>query len=158
MAHGPNFAVVPKNPPIIQYVTAVEQSCTKLEEGKAEEFRVQVKVTIQKIQNQKPNITKGERIALTKLKKNPSRMVLTADKGVALVVMNTEDYKKKAEDLLKQHTYRVMASDATISLKNKLITLLKSMKAKVGIKEELYKKALPHRGRIPQILWAPKDP
>ena len=46
LAHGPNFAVVPKNPPIIQYVAAVEQACTKLEEGKAEEFRVQVKVTI----------------------------------------------------------------------------------------------------------------
>ena len=80
---------------------------------------------------------------MTKLKKDPSRMVLTADKGVALVVMNTEDYKKKAEELLNQNTYRAMASDPTMRLKNKLITLLKSIKAKGGIKEELYKRLYP---------------
>ena len=28
LAHGPNFVVVPKSPPIIQYVAAVEQACT----------------------------------------------------------------------------------------------------------------------------------
>ena len=59
LAHGPNFAVVPKNPPIIQYVAAVDQSYTKLEEGKAEEFTVQFKAAIQKIQKPKPNITRG---------------------------------------------------------------------------------------------------
>ena len=79
LAHGPNIAIVPKNPPIVQYVAAIEQTCTKLEEGRAEEFKV--KVAIQKIQKPKPNITREERIALTNLKKDPSRMVLTADKG-----------------------------------------------------------------------------
>ena len=44
-------------------------------------------------------------------------MVLTADKGVALVIMNTEDYKKKGEELLEQHTYRPMALDPTLRLK-----------------------------------------
>ena len=127
----------------IQYVAAVEQACTKLEEGKTDEFRVQVKVTNQKIQKPKPNITKEEKIALTKLKKDPSRMVLTADKGMALVIMNTEDYKKKAEDLSEQHTYRPMASDPTMLLKNKLTTFLKSIKAKGGIKEKLYKRLYP---------------
>ena len=106
LAHGPNFAIVPKNPPIIQYVAAIEQVCTKLEEGKAEELRVKLKAAIQKIQKPKPNITREERMALTNLKKDSSRMILTADKGVALVVMNSEDYRKKAEELLKQNTYR----------------------------------------------------
>ena len=156
MAHGPNFAVVPKNPPIIQYVAAVEQACIKSEEGKAEEFRVQVKAAIQKIQKPKPIITRGEMISLTKLNKYPSRMVVTADKGMALVVMNTEDYIKKAEDLLKWHTYRPMASDPTMRLKNKLITLFKSIKAKGGIKEELYKRLYPTGAGSPQFYGLPK--
>ena len=71
LAHGPNFAVVPKNAPIIQYIAAVEQACTKLEEGEAEEFRVQVKATIQKIQKPKPNITKGEKDSLDKAEERP---------------------------------------------------------------------------------------
>ena len=87
-----------KNPPIIQYVVAIEQVCTKMEEDKAEEFRVQVKVAIQRIQKSKPNITREERTALTKLKKDPSRMVLAADKGVALGVMNMEDYKRRLKN------------------------------------------------------------
>ena len=62
-------------------MAAIEQACTKLAEGKVEEFGVQVKVAIQKIQKPKPNITREERIALTNLKKDLSRMVLTADKG-----------------------------------------------------------------------------
>ena len=95
LAHGPNYAIVLRNPAIIQYVPAVEHACTRLEEGKAEEFRVQVKVAIQKMQQPKPNLTRGERKAISELKKDPSRMVLAADKGVVLVVLNTEDYKRK---------------------------------------------------------------
>ena len=33
LAHGPNFDIVPKDPPIIQYVAAIEHACTKLEDG-----------------------------------------------------------------------------------------------------------------------------
>ena len=40
-------------------------------------------------------------------------MILTADKGVSLVVMNTEDYIKKAEDLLNQQTYKSIPTDPT---------------------------------------------
>ena len=87
-----------------------------MEEGKAEEFRVQVKLAIQKIKPPRSNPTRGEKKAITELKKDKSRMVLTADKGVALVVLNTEDYLKKAEDLLNQNTYRALTSDPTMRL------------------------------------------
>ena len=143
LAHGPNFAVVPKDPPITQYVVAVENVCSKLEEGKAEEFRVQVKSAIQKIKHPRPNLTRGERKAIAELKGDESRMILTTDKGVALVVLNTEDYIKKAEDLLSQKTYRVLTADPTMRLKTKMINLLKTIKSKGGISEELYKRLYP---------------
>ena len=157
LAHGPNYAIVPRNPPIVQYVAAVEHACTRLEEGKAEEFRVQVKVAIKKIQKPKPNLTKGERKAKVELKKDQSRMILTADKGVALVVLNTEDYKKKAEDLLNQNTYRALTSDPTMRLKNKMINLLKSIKSKGGITEELYKRLYPTGAGSPKFYGLPKN-
>ena len=137
LAHGPNYAIVLKDPPIIQYVAAIENACTKLEEGQADEFRVQVKAAIQKIQKPKSNITSGERKAIAELKKDPSRMVLTADKGVALVMMNTENYKKKGEELLNQNTYRAITSDPTMRLKNKMIRMMKSIKTKGGMSEDL---------------------
>ena len=59
LAHGPNYAIVPRELPITQYVAAIENACTKLEEGKAEEFRVQVKLAIQKIKPPRSNLTRG---------------------------------------------------------------------------------------------------
>ena len=124
-------------------MAAIENACTKLEEGKAEEFRVQVKSAIQKIKPPRSNLTRGEKKAITELKKDKSRMVLTADKGVALVVLNTEDYLKKAEDLLNQNTYMALTSDPTMRLKNKMINLLKTIKSKGRLSEDLYRRFYP---------------
>ena len=156
LAHGPNYAIMPKEPPITQYVAAVENACTKLEEGKAEEFRVQVKSAIQKIKPPRSNLTRGERRAIAELKKDKSRMILTADKGVALVVLKTEDYLKKAEELLNQNTYRALTSDPTMRLKNKMINLLKFIKSKGGITEELYRRLYPIGAGSPKFYGLPK--
>ena len=67
-------------------------------------------------------------------------MILTADKGVSLVVMNKEDYIKKTEDLLNQPTYKSIPSDPTTRYKNKLITLLKTIMAEGGINEAVYRR------------------
>ena len=104
----------------------------------------------------KTNITRGERKAIAGLKKDPSRMVLTADKGVALVVMNTEDYKKKAEELLSQNTYRAITSDPTNRLKNKMINMLKSINTKGGMSEDLYKRLYPIGAGSPKLYGLPK--
>ena len=95
-------------------------------------------------------------MAIAELKKDPSRMLLTADKGVALVVMNTEDYKKKAEELLNQNTYRAITSDPTMKLKNKMISMLKSIKAKGGMSEDIYKRLYPTGAGSPKFYGLPK--
>ena len=73
-------------------------------------------------------------------------MILTADKGVCLVVMDKKDYMKKSEELLSKSTYKIFPSDPTTRHKNKLISLLKQSKQKVE-----YKK-IHTRGYIPQGL------
>ena len=83
---------------------AIEKSCSQLQQGKAEELRGEIKSILKKISNSRPyksNITKEEQQAIRKLKKDENRMVLTADKGVSLVVIDKEDYIKKAEYLLQ---------------------------------------------------------
>ena len=115
-----------------------------------------MKSAIQKIKPPRSNLTKGERRAIAQLKKDKSRMILTADKGVALVVLNTEDYLKKAEELLNQNTYRALTSHPTMRLKNKLINLLKSIKSKGGITEELYRRLYPTGAGSPKFYGLPK--
>ena len=39
LTHRPNFAVTPKNPPILAYITSLEVACQKLNTNTAEELR-----------------------------------------------------------------------------------------------------------------------
>ena len=83
-------------------------------------------------------------------------MVLTADKGVSMVLMDGEEYERKSEDLLNQPTYSVLPADPTTKQKNRLIAILKNIKSEGGINDNTYRK-LSHRGKHSQILWAAKS-
>ena len=63
--------------------------------------------------NIKPNIHKEEYQTLKQLKKDNTRMVLTADKGVSMVVMDREEYTQKSEELLYQPNYKILQADST---------------------------------------------
>ena len=50
LAHGPNFAVVPRQLPIREYVAAVEKVCQQLKQG-AEELRGEIKDCVKQCTN-----------------------------------------------------------------------------------------------------------
>ena len=94
--------------------------------------------------------------AIKELKKDQERMVLTADKGVSMVVMDREDYDKKSEELLSQSTYRVLPSDPTTKQKNKLIAMLKTIKAEGGISDTINKRLYSIGASTPKYYGLPK--
>ena len=151
--HGPNFTITPRSPPIGEYIAVIEQTCQNLAQGEADELRAEVKVVLKKIQPPRPNISRDEQ---KELKKDNNRVILTADKGMCLVVMDKEECIKKAEELLNQDTYKIIPSDPTNRQKNKLIQILKKIKAEGGINEEIYKKMYPTGAGIPKFYGLPK--
>ena len=67
LAWGPKFSIRPRQPPVGEYVVAVEQACSRLNKGEAEEMRVEVKKALKKAQcSPRPpsNISKKEYQAL----------------------------------------------------------------------------------------------
>ena len=42
LAKGPNFAVTPRHPPNLEYITAIEAACTKQGQQDAEELRAEI--------------------------------------------------------------------------------------------------------------------
>ena len=70
--------------------------------------------------------------------------------------MTTVDYLKKAEDLLNQNTYRALTSDPTMRLKNKMINLLKTIRSKGGLSEEMYRRLYPTGAGSPKFYGLPK--
>ena len=99
------------------------------------------------------NITKQEVQALAELKKDQSRVILTADKGVAIVIMDKEEYQEEAKALLEdQGTYKALKTDPTSRIMSKMINLLKKIKSEGGIDDILYKKLYP-TGAVPPKFY-----
>ena len=114
LAHGPKFSIRPRQPPVEECIAAVEQACSRLSQGEADEMRVEVKKALKKTQctpRLPSNITREEYKALKELKEDKSRIILTTDKGVALVIMDKAEYNKKAEDVLNTKTYKTILED-----------------------------------------------
>ena len=126
LAKGPNFAMAPNKIPNVHYITVVESMCHKLKEEDAGELRADVNSLLRRAQIPKSNLTKQESIGLAQLKKD--RVVVTADKAVAMVVIDKENYIKKAESLLVQLAYRTIDRDPTSKIKAKLVTTFSKIK------------------------------
>ena len=54
LAKGPNFVVSPRQPPNLEYITAIEAACTKLSQQDAEELRAEVNRVLRSSHPQNP--------------------------------------------------------------------------------------------------------
>ena len=105
----------------------------------------------------KPNLKKEEIKAMKQLKADKDCMVLTAEKGVALVVIDKSHYIKKAKELLEDtNTYRMIQVDPTSKLKNKLINILRKIKPETRMQENTYRKIFPTGASPPKFYELPK--
>ena len=159
LAQGPKFSIRPRQPPVSEYISAVEQACSRLSQGEADEMRVEVKKALKKTQCTPilpSNITKKEHQALKELKEDKSRVILTTDKGVSLVIMDRAEYNKKAEELLNTRTYKKIPGDPTKKQKNKLISILKNIKVEGGLNEETYRRLYPTAAVPSKFYGLPK--
>ena len=100
---------------------------------------------------------KSQNLALKELKRDRDCIVLTADKGVAMVIMDRWDYINKANSLLNQKTYRSIPRDPTNSIKNKLISILKRVKNQTGLDSNTYKSMYPTGCVPPSSMASPRS-
>ena len=83
-------------------------------------------------------------------------IVHTADKEVAMVVMDRQDYINNTNSLLNQNTYKSIPRDPTNSTKNKLISILKRVKSQTGLDSNTYKSMYPTGCVPPKFYGLPK--
>ena len=124
----------------------------------AEELRTKTsRLLKQKLPHNTPNITKEEYRAIKELREDQPGIVLTADKGVAMVIMDRQQYMDKATILLQDtNTYRTIPKDPTNKQKNKLIGILKDIKQTGGLKDTTYCKVYPTSAIPPKFYGLPK--
>ena len=159
LEHGPNFAVTPQRPPYGEYIKAIETACQSLDPNSAEELRSDVYRVLRHPCQLRTNLRKEEITAIKQLKadKERIRIIITPDKGVALVVMDRSDYIKKAKELLQDsNAYRTIPSDPTNKLKNKLINKLKKIKTDTRMDDNTYRRMYPTGAVLPKFYGLPK--
>ena len=105
----------------------------------------------------KPNLTKAQNLAIRELKRDKECIVLTADKGMAMVIMDRQDYTSKANNLLSQNTYKTIQWDPTNSIKNMLITILKRVKSQTDHSNQMYKAMYPMGCVPPSSMASPRS-
>ena len=94
---------------------------------------------------------------LKQLRPDKDHTILTTDQGVTLVVMDRQDYIKKARNLLEDTTtHRPIQTDATNEYKAKLINLLKNIKPETGMNDNIYRKMYPTGTSSPKFYGIPK--
>ena len=93
---------------------------------------------------------------MEELKKDKTRMILTPDKGVSIVMLDKDEYIKKADELLRQSSYKNIPTDPTNRHKNKLISLLKKIKREGGMDEATYRRLYPTGASPPKFYGLPK--
>ena len=95
---------------------------------------------------------------MKELKLDTNRLILTADKGVALVVLDKEDYIKKAEDLLEDNTYKKIDKDPTSQAEKQINQHIKKYQGRGRLEGRSVQKIISNRCWVSKILWAAKNP
>ena len=120
---GPKFAVSSSKVPLTEYITVTKGICDELSEntvGKdCTEVYQKTKEVLQHFKEKKGhthNTTKEEWEAIKTLREDSSNVVLTVDKGVALVVMDKSQYIDKCMGLLNDTKVYKPCKDTTKKL------------------------------------------
>ena len=73
-----------------------------------------------------------------------------------MVVLDKEDYKQKAGNLLEQSAYKTIDRDPNNSIKAKLIQILRRLKRETGMDEGMYMAMYPTSCTPPKFYGLPK--
>ena len=91
------------------------------------------------------------------LKKDPDRVILSADKGNCVVVMDKHDYREKVLSLLhNRNTYSILKSDPTGKTQRGLNAKLLLLKKSNIINKATYEKLYSSDGLSPRFYGLPK--
>ena len=149
---GLKFAIAPRKIPTAEIVAAVEESISQLNDDRRHLVRAEVSSILRRAKPPPKNIQKDVFNALIALKKDPDRLVLSADKGNCVVVMDKQQYHDKALSLLNdKSTYAVLNSDPTSKTQRKLNKMSLDLKKAGKITDSTFKMSYSSDGLCPRF-------
>ena len=125
--------------PVTEYIAVTKEICDRLGENTdgvdCSEYYQKAKDLLQDYKDKcasHPNISKMKREAIKTLKEDNTHVVLTADKGVAMVVMDKSSYVDKCMALLQDTNVYQPCRDLTGQIHRQVQATLHKLKGKHG--------------------------
>ena len=162
---GPKFAVTPATIPIKEYISTTTVAALQAGEPNGVDcsgLYHDVNRVLNTFTN-KPiytNITKSEHLALENLMKDKDHIIVTADKGVALVVMDKTEYITKCEALLQENSiYQHLSRETSPNIHKELVKILQDYKNNNFISQNRIHPTKTSWLQFPssKILWSSQD-
>ena len=139
LQRGPKFAASTPKVPVTEYIAVIKQICDRLGENTdgvdCSEYYQKTKDLLQDCKGKcasHPNISKMEREAIKTLKEDNTCVVLTANKGVAMVVMDKSSYIDKCMALLQDTNVYQPCRDLTGQINRQVQATRHKLKGKHG--------------------------
>ena len=114
-----------------------------LDKPTADTLRVAVSIVLQQAKPPSPNLSFHQRRTIWDLRGVETIVILPADKGRATVVMNSDDYNRKTEEIRNDDKYRPLGWDPTLTIEKKVTKSLKLLHSDGYISDKLLDQLTP---------------
>ncbi|KAH6929187.1 hypothetical protein HPB50_023986 [Hyalomma asiaticum] len=158
LSRGMNFAVAPRVIPKRDIIVETEECFRHMKDTAAVALaRSRIVNILANSRTPRSNLTSSERAALEDLRSDPSVVVLEADKGKGIVVMDRKDYEGKMQEILDDPLhFEKMQHDPTLSTERQLVDYLRRLKTKGMVDQSLYRRLFSSDGATPRAYGLPK--
>ncbi|MCP3661020.1 MAG: hypothetical protein GY696_00765 [Gammaproteobacteria bacterium] len=121
-------------------------------------FGTRVSIALERAKKPPPNLSRDELSALKTLKNDPTIVISRkADKGNALVILNSEDYELKMMSILDEpRFFKKIPSNPTLKREKQLNAFLLSLQKREILEKKLYMFLRTSNSRTPQAYGLPK--
>ena len=116
-----NFCERSTTIPRATIIAGVEAALRKARDvQQADRARATVASILSRSKPPRPNTSREERKALEKLRKNEEIVILPADKGTSVVILDKEEYDRTAMDILQKAPFKKLQKDPTRRNENRV--------------------------------------
>jgi len=149
---GFNFALVPRLISMEDIIFSIESITHNLPTHEVDEIRQESGRILHHSKPPKLNLTKEQLHSIRRLNDNLDIIVLKADKGNAMVIMNTSNYDSKLLDLISSSAYKPLTKNPINAITSLVTKAIKSS----SLAHNILKCFIPHNPQTPRIYGKPK--
>ncbi|XP_064472450.1 uncharacterized protein LOC135386811 [Ornithodoros turicata] len=158
LSKGLDFALAPRAVPKREIIVEIEDRLRHIKDSTGVNLaRSRIATILNNVTGSPSDLSKQERSAPRDLRSDKSVIVLPANKGKGTVILDTEDYRPKMQEILDDAAHFVpLKHDPTAKAERSLVGHLRELKKKGHLDDATYRRLFSSDGATPRMYGLPK--